>query len=604
MGDEGMNQDTPKTEISVSGSLKKMSGHTDGESETDRKLRMGDSIINRNIRISGSMKFGAVLVIIAVLASAMAVLFVLHDETDSSSAEITDCGWCGQNAMYYIYYDGTLRIDGAGALYDYDQTPAPWYEHRSGIDKVVIGDGITYLGMSAFSGCWNIRELTIPITLNSVLSDDEDHVFEGCYYVEKIHFTCGKDGYGCNYSAYPGNNSWYQYTPWYQSRDVLKEIDFADGIIHIGNDAFRELNIKAVNLPQTVTSLGNHCFFDCTKFTDLTIPVSLNSYGNEDYPAFDGCTAVQKVTFTRGNGVPFDYSNWLGMKNARLAPWNMKTEITKTIIISDDVTKLGEYMFFYCRIGELSIPISFVQSTSSPAFFKSNDHIVKITVTKGSGTGPDYSGPNTRQYNPWNDAIRLKQFIVGEGVTYLGEETFYNCKAEIVVLPNSLKSAGELAFAHAQITYLTLPISLNVVGVNNYAIFKDVSGIEKITFTPGTGDGPDYSTDKFVNSWYQLTPWYQCRGTLKEFVFEEGVNYIGAHAFETFMLFDHESHPLLHEAQYLSGHSFVGENSILYMNDSGSDASQDVSSSDGCCIEAVPCPVMKSELIGGRCAEI
>ena len=36
--------------------------------------------------------------IAAVIASAMAVMFVLHSETDSSSAEITDYGRCGPDA--------------------------------------------------------------------------------------------------------------------------------------------------------------------------------------------------------------------------------------------------------------------------------------------------------------------------------------------------------------------------------------------------------------------------------------------------------------------------------------------------------------------------
>ncbi len=51
------------------------------------------------------MKIGTVLTIIAVVASAMTVLSVLHAEADSSSAEITENGCCGQNAQCYICSD-------------------------------------------------------------------------------------------------------------------------------------------------------------------------------------------------------------------------------------------------------------------------------------------------------------------------------------------------------------------------------------------------------------------------------------------------------------------------------------------------------------------
>ena len=173
----------------------------------------------------------------------MTVLFVLHAETDSSSAELVDGGWCGPNACYYYYSDGTLEINGSGEMYDFNEVYAPWSEHRSDITKIVIGNGITYLGKLAFFECKNLKELTIPITVNS--SSDYDNPFAICFNIEKINFTRGTDGYGFNYAEDRGSNAWFQNTPWYQSRDVMKEISFADGISHIGANAFRELNITS-----------------------------------------------------------------------------------------------------------------------------------------------------------------------------------------------------------------------------------------------------------------------------------------------------------------------------------------------------------------------
>ena len=192
-----------------------------------------------------SLKFTSVLMIIVVLASVMAVLFIIHTESDNSSAEVVEDGWCGPNAYYYIYSDGTLDIGGTGAMYDYSGfTHPPWYDSRDDITKIVISDGITQLGVSAFIGLKHVTELIIPISLNSVVSDVSP-AFAGCFNIEKISFTLGKDGCGYNYAAYCGSDSWYQNTPWYQSRDSLKEISFAYGTEYIGSDSFRELNITA-----------------------------------------------------------------------------------------------------------------------------------------------------------------------------------------------------------------------------------------------------------------------------------------------------------------------------------------------------------------------
>ena len=462
----------------------------------------------------------------------MAVLFVLHAETDDSSAQVVESGWCGENAYYYIYTDGTLQIYGSGEMYDYTGfTHAPWYGHRDDISKIVIGNEITRLGASAFIGLKHVTELTVPITLNSVVSD-VCPAFAGCYRIEKINFTCGRDGCGFNYAAYKENNSWYQNTPWYQSRDVLKEINFADGIVHIGNDAFRELNITALNIPQTVTSLGNHCFFNCTEITELTIPVSLNPYGNEDYPAFQGCMAVKDVTFTRGNGVPFDYTDWLDDAYKHyLAPWNMNRSIVKNIVISDDVTRLGEYMFYTCNIGELTIPIS-TEFESERAFYyilEGYGSLEKITITKGVGPGIDYGTSDSDTYKPWNASENIKWLIIEDGVR-IGERAFYCCMAETIVIGDSV-TLGEYAFGEIHVKNLVLPIDLNASWLDKYPAFKGVAGLENVTFTAGSGYGFNYAAYEGSNCWYQDTPWYLCRGTLKEIVFKDGIKSLGSDAF-------------------------------------------------------------------------
>ncbi len=478
--------------------------------------------------------------IITLLASAMTVLFVLHAETDESSAQIIISGECGPNATYNIYSDDTLEITGSGEMYQYDATYAPWYENRKDITKITIGDNITKLGTSAFLGCNHITELTLPITLNCVVSD-RSPAFAGCCSIEKVNFTSGHGGYGYNYAAYEGTNSWYQNTPWYQSRGSLKEINFADGVKGIGSDAFRELNITSIVLPDSVVHLGNHCFLNCTKLTDLTIPISLNSYGSDErYPAFRGCISIQKITFTNGNGVPFDYDDWAKRPlNTNLAPWNMYSDVAKAIIIPDCVSKLGECMFWDCNIKELTIPMSIhLQLDTYNQFMspfkqdsgKSYPNLEKVTMTKGSGRSCNYS----RDYAnclPWYEVTNLKTVIFEEGITRIGDDTLFYCNIENLVLPNTLTSFGESAIEECTIKNLTIPISLNAVWLDKHSAFDGISGLETITFTPGSGYGFNYAAYECMNCWYQHTPWYQCRSTLTSIVFEEGIKSIGSDAF-------------------------------------------------------------------------
>ena len=121
----------------------------------------------------------------AVAVSAMAALFILHAEVDSSSAQCIDYGVCGPDAVYYFDSDGTLEICGSGEMYNYDDVRAPWYSYRENITKIVIGEDITYLGKWAFLYCEHLKELTIPITLNAATAD-ECCAFAVCYNIEKM----------------------------------------------------------------------------------------------------------------------------------------------------------------------------------------------------------------------------------------------------------------------------------------------------------------------------------------------------------------------------------------------------------------------------------
>ncbi len=117
-----------------------------------------------------------ILIIVTVLITVSAFVMLVNAETDESSAQDhISAGACGRNVNYCLYSDGTLEIFGSGEMYQYGNSHAPWYKYRDNITKIVISPVtdslITKLGASAFRDCKNVTEITLPITLNSVVSD-------------------------------------------------------------------------------------------------------------------------------------------------------------------------------------------------------------------------------------------------------------------------------------------------------------------------------------------------------------------------------------------------------------------------------------------------
>ena len=119
---------------------------------------------------------------IKLLAVAMVALLA------SFSARADASGKCGENVRWRLYRpiknlnSYTLEISGRGAMYDYyaySDNISPWgTEEYSDLDitRIVVKNGVTYIGDYAFFRCYMVISLTLPNTLRRIGSN----AFYGC----------------------------------------------------------------------------------------------------------------------------------------------------------------------------------------------------------------------------------------------------------------------------------------------------------------------------------------------------------------------------------------------------------------------------------------
>ena len=99
-----------------------------------------------------------------------------------SAASIDASGTCGDNLTWTLDSDGVLAVSGEGKMDSYtyytaqDQTDSPWDWRRTVIKKVIIEDGVTSVGKSAFWGCTNLTEVVIGDTVETI----EPNAFHTC----------------------------------------------------------------------------------------------------------------------------------------------------------------------------------------------------------------------------------------------------------------------------------------------------------------------------------------------------------------------------------------------------------------------------------------
>ena len=202
-------------------------------------------------------------------------------------------GECGDNANWIMTLDGTLTISGTGVIIG-----ASWYEARLQVKNAVIGDGVTSIGLYAFSGCENMASVTIPGSVTSI----GVYAFERCKAlinvaipdsVTQLGTGAFLDCASLTSVAIPSGVTAIENNT-FSNCSSLSNVSIPSSVESIGDWAFSSCtSLTAVTIPDSVTDIGTYTFFGCGSLTDVTIPKSVTSI---DEWAFYGCESLTSVT--------------------------------------------------------------------------------------------------------------------------------------------------------------------------------------------------------------------------------------------------------------------------------------------------------------------
>ncbi len=242
------------------------------------------------------------------------------------------------------------------------------------LKEVTITGGNSIAG-GAFSGCTNLKSITIPSSVTTI----GKNAFSGCdnltIYCEAASKPNGWDSdwnssdcpviWDCNNNNKDEDGNDYPTIEGikYQLKGgvatVIAQPITISGVIEI------PATVIYKNQTYNVTNIDEDAFKGCTGLTNVTIPSSVTSIGSG---AFESCTSLASITLpfvgatlNGDENVYFGYIFGGGVYDS-----NVPASLKEVIITGGN--SLGEYAFSYCtRITSITIPSS-VTSIGSYAF--------------------------------------------------------------------------------------------------------------------------------------------------------------------------------------------------------------------------------------------
>ena len=371
------------------------------------------------------------------------------------------------------------------------------YINGEPLTELVIPDGVTRIGKSAFCRLSSLTRLEIPTSVTSIgdeafaycaltkvfiprsVTSIGNWVFMGCDRLVSIIIDKHNSVYdsrkncnaivstkenkiiaGCKATQIPqsvleiGDNA-------FEDCDLLK-IKFPNSLVKIGNEAFKSCaGLSQVFIPNNISHIASGCFSGCKRLSSIKV-----SKNNQFYDSRGNCNAIiETATNTLVQGC---YNTWIpdnitkiGAKafegcdcfSSIVIP-NSVIEIEanafaqcynlEEVVLSDSIKKIGENAFSNTCLFSLEIPSSLTQM-DFPYF--DNKHLHSIKVDAGNRVYDSRDNCNAIIETQTNKLILgCKNTIIPDSVEEIDYFAYSFTKIEEISIPESVHTINQFAF--------------------------------------------------------------------------------------------------------------------------------------------------------------
>lgn len=343
------------------------------------------------------------------------------------------------------------------------------------LEEVVLSKNLKTIGPWAFSGCFELKSIDIPESVNEI----ENGAFSGCYSLKNFNVSqntnFGDRVFGENmwssikalsddYNTWLYDDNASDFFVWngclFAYRGSSKTPIIPSGVCGIGDKVFENSDITGVTIPEGVRYINNGAFKECTSLKSVKFPNSLKRIGSV---AFSGCTSLSSVTF--GSGLKS--IEYYGFSDC---------ESLKKVVLPEGLEKLDGAFYECYNLENITFPSSLSEIDPERSAIYDTKWYENIADSAPIYCGGIFLGFKVGYNTPYKNIKINSTYTVRAGTKTVYMNECYVDKLTTLNLPDGLKSltikSPRNVNGNYKITKLTVPESVDYVDIEGMSDLK------------------------------------------------------------------------------------------------------------------------------------
>ena len=386
-------------------------------------------------------------------------------------------GTYGQDIILSLDNSYTLVVTGTGAIADFESAKQPWKNFNAQISRIIVEEGITYLGSWNFQGSDAVT-ISIPASVTEI----SEYALDAMSELAQIEISPANTMYALSDDGalFTDDGKILMKFP---AKSNITSYTVPDTVEKLNAQAFSYTELETLTLPDDLTSIGDYCFAYASNLKELTIPDAVTEIGRY-LIAYSSIESIDLGDGIETLSAAFAYEN-SNLKNVTFgtgltsigssAFWHCTA--LESVTLPDSLKKIELYAFRGCTaLSEVTFPES-MEEIGNSAFQDTAIETVKLGKIKtfggnvffdcdkltevyieGSETlslpnivGASSAIPNTtlktftlqsgKLNNTLSNCTVLEVAVLGEGVTEIAMNTFSNTGLLALIIEGAPKLA-------------------------------------------------------------------------------------------------------------------------------------------------------------------